>query len=273
MRLMDVGHEHAWESILAVLSSLGYQHIREVVGRVDACVDLPGVSMQEVGEALVGDRVVCRSRKDSFHRLSGKIQTYMTGGKSQLVRIYDKMAECRNDPSKAALVSERRWGEGVTKAVRVEFQLRNKGLKRHFQVGTIEELFANLGTITKWCTHEWFRISTKKVDRKNKNQSRACTSEFWKQVQEAFRSWTSAALPRTPKPRTLVPDLEQLKQQAVGCVSSIVAHVADGRDFMACWLELGREAMVEATEVVKVKQRKLAAAARVMYPHDPSIPF
>ena len=40
----------------------------------------------------------------------------------------------------------------------VEFQLRRKALKRHFSITTARELFDNLGTITKWCHDEWFRI-------------------------------------------------------------------------------------------------------------------
>lgn len=277
IRLMEVGHAHAWESVLAVLASLGYQHVREVVGRVDLCIDLPDESMDQVDEAVTGERLICRARKERLYRLRScegtKLETYSIGGKSQMIRIYDKAIECRNDPVKRAILRERRWGKSCDEAIRVEFQLRNKSLQRHFSVKTIAELFENLGTIAKWCTNDWFRIANKRVDRKNKNQSRAVVGAFWLRVQDAFQSWTGTALPRAPKARTLVPDLKQLKQQAVGCVSSLVAHVDDGRDFLDQWLELGREFMTRAEVAVITKRKKLAAACRVMYPADSEIPF
>ncbi len=271
--LMEFGHVKVWESLMAVLASLGYEHVREVVGRADLCIDLADESMQQVDEAVNGDRLVCRARKERLYRNCGKLETYNTGGKSQMIRIYDKAAECRNDPVKRAILRERRWGKSCDEAIRVEFQLRNKSLQRHFSVKTVAELFENIGTIAKWCTNDWFRIASKRVDRKNKNQSRAVTSAFWSMVQDAFQSWTGTALPRIPTPRAIVPDLKQLKQQAVGCVSSMVAHVDDGRDFLKQWIDLGREAMAEAEQAVKLKRYKLAAACRVMFVDDPEIPF
>ena len=269
LRLMEVGHEEAWSSLLQMLASLGYEHIREVASRVDPCVDLADRSMDEVVLAHGQDRLICRARSWAIRGKGKSAETYYRGSGPLLVRIYDKAVESQKDPIKQSVLIERRWGKRCKSAVRVEFQLRRKALKRHFSITTARELFDNLGTITKWCHDEWFRI-VDEFDRKNRNHARAETSEFWKEVQQAFESWTGTALPRVRNRRRLVPDLIQLKAQAVGCVVSIAAHV-DGQTFIDSWMTIGRELKEKAKQAVEQKRHELAAKARVI--PDSQIPF
>ena len=188
------------------------------------------------------------------------------------IRDSDKAAECKNDPVKQAMLIERRWGKFTTKAIRVEFQLRNKALKKFFNVRTVADLFAALGTIAKWCTHEWFRI-VEQFDRKNRNHARSEVTQLWRRVQEQFESWTGAAPARTPAPRRLAPNLDLLKQQAIGCVASISAHLDDGKDFLTQWKAIGVEALRHAEAKVAAKRTKLAAASRVFAAPDFHVPF
>ena len=87
---------------------------------------------------------------------------------------------------------------------------------------------------------------------------------------QAFESWTGTALPRVRSRRRLVPDLIQLKAQAVGCVVSIAAHV-DGQTFIDSWMTIGRELKEKAKQAVEQKRPELAAKARVI--PDSQIPF
>ena len=96
---------------------------------------------------------------------------------------------------------------------------------------------------------------------------------YKRQVQKSFESWTGEAQPRTPKKRSLVPDFKQLMQQAVGCITSKVAHV-EGNSFLDVWIDLGRKVACEANKAVELKRLKLAAAARVgPSVHESEIPF
>ena len=271
LRLMQVGHQEAWQSLLAVLASIGYEHVRDVVGRADLCTDHADRTMLEVEQAINGKQLICRARKSKRYENADKLETYVRGAGPLLVRIYDKGVECRNDPVKQAVLIERRWGQHCDNAVRVEFQLRNKALRRHFSIRTVAELFESLGTVAAWCNTEWFRI-VNDFDRKNRNHARAQVSEFWTEVQEAFQTWTGTALPRVPQAKKLVPDFKQLKRQAVGCVAAIAAHV-DGRRFIESWVEIGRELRDKAEEAIEQKRIKLAAASRLHVSPDNGIPF
>jgi hypothetical protein len=267
---MEVGHVEAWTSVLSVLASLGYAHQRDVVGRVDLCTDHADRRMEEVEAAVDQKRLICRARKAKRYETSDKLETYVRGSGPTLVRIYDKAVECRNDPVKRAVMIERRWGKRCFNAVRVEFQLRRKSLWRHFSVKTVDQLFASLGTISEWCATEWFRIADD-FDRENRNHARAETSEFWQEVQQRFKHWTGTALPRTSQQRSLVPDFEQLKQQAVGCVSSIAAHF--GEDFLTSWNDIGKDFVEKAEEAIPIKRMKLEAKQRAAFPDLADVPF
>ncbi len=265
LRLMEVGHEEAWASLCDVLSQLGFVLGETVVGRVDLCTDHAGESMQQIALAEHESRMICRARKKSLHKNGERLETYTVGAGAVKLRIYDKAVECRNDPVKQAIVAENRWGELPAQAIRVEFQLRNKALKRFFSVRSVEDLFANLGTIAKWCTSDWFRITGAAFDRKNRNHVRADTAGFWETVQKAFASWTGAPLPRKCGRRRFLPDFTQLAQQAVGCVASIVGQsekvLGDVQlEFMRVWVEIGHQLTGRAVEKIHEREASLAAA-------------
>lgn len=276
IRLMEAGHQVAWDAVMALLASIGYEHVSDIVGRADLCVDLPNQSMNDFRDAWNQDRVIRLARKWSIFGsgLRDDVQTISVGnGGSCSIRIYDKVQEVKNDPVKLAVMIEQRWnGQICEHATRVEFQLRNKALQKHFSIKSVADLFRQLGTVSQWCTGDWFRL-TNEFDRENRNHDRAGIDPLWQTVREAFSSWTGEAGQRTPKPRRLIPDFQQMKQQAVGCVTSLMASVDDGREFLSKWIEIGKQFVDDAAEVIELKREKLAARSRVIYVPDVEIPF
>ena len=274
IRLMEVGHVEAWDSLMGVLASLGYCHEREIVGRVDLCSDFANETMQPVQEAVIDHRFVARSKRDRIHRRLGKepiFETYTIGGKEISLRIYDKVREVRNDPVKQSILIQNRWGGSVESAIRVEFQIRGKALKRYFSIRSVADLFANLGTVTEWLTNDWFRI-VDSVDRENGNQRRAGPSAWWSMVQERFRQWTGESLPRVEASRRSMPDMAQLGKQLVGVGVSIAAHT--GQTLWQVLNQLAQDIRQVGNGKLEAKRIKLSAVGRCGVMIDESdIPF
>ena len=271
IRLMQVGHFEAWAQLMALLRSLGYEHEREVIGRIDPCVDLADESMKEVKASVWQGRIITKSASYSEHGKWERMETYARGKGPMMVRIYDKARECAKDPVKLAIMIASRWGKPCEEAMRVEFQLRRKTLQRVFAVRTAEEVFANLGTITHWCSHEWFRFTDRPVDRKNKNHKRSATSELWLRVQGRFSDWTSSPLPRIKPLQKVRPDFNALEKQAVGCIAKVAAHNTDG-DFKKEAIRIVEQYLADGQDSVIEKRQLLDAQSRVVI-DDAEIPF
>ena len=272
IRLMKVGHDRAWSELMTVLGSLGYEHIRDVVSRSDSCVDLADITMSEVKDCVRGERIICRAGSYAEHGKWEDMQTYSRGKGNTMVRIYNKARECEKDPVKRAIMIAHRWGKPCADALRVEFQLRRVTLQRHFSITTVSELFLNLGTITTWCSEKWFRLTDRRVDRKNKNQQRAESSEFWLTVQVKFQEWTCPALTRQRQERGEVrPDFQALEKQAVGCIAKIAAHKSEA-EFIAEGLRILKAYKQDGKDSVSEKRQLLSAQSRVVI-DDAEIPF
>ena len=270
--LMKIGHQRAWDDVKSLLTCLGFETIRDVVSRVDLCVDLPDVSMRPVQECVEDERIICRAGKYGEFGTFETMETYYRGKGPMLVRIYDKANEVKDDPIKKAVMVKMRWGDDQEKAVRVEFQLRRKTLAKRFSIQSTNELFKNLGTISKWSTEKWFRLTDRRVDRKNKNQSRAKNCEFWQTVQAKFRQWTIEAIERKPmKESEVVPDFQALEKQAIGCISKIAAH-KDGASFFDAAIRILKEYKKHGQKSTDEKRVLLASLNRVLI-DDSEIPF
>ena len=270
--LMKIGHKAAWEGVKGLLICLGFEIIRDVVSRVDLCVDLPLVTMDPVQTCVEDERIICRAGKYGEFGTFESMETYYRGKGPTMVRIYDKAKEVKDDPIKKAVLVKMRWGEKVEDAVRVEFQLRRKTLKKIFSIDSTNELFDNLGTIASWATNKWFRLTDRRVDRKNKNQSRAKNCWFWKLVIEKFEQWTDPALERKPaKDSEVQPNFQQLEKQAIGCISKIAAH-RDGDSFFDAAIRILKEYKEHGQKTTIEKREILASVNRVLI-DDSEIPF
>ena len=57
LTLMKIGHVDAWIGVKSLLDCLGFEAIRNVVSRVDLCVDLPNVTMEPVQFCVDDDSI------------------------------------------------------------------------------------------------------------------------------------------------------------------------------------------------------------------------
>lgn len=159
----------------------------EVLGRVDMCVDLPGVGMDPFWDAAQEKRYVtkCKIRSDIEHYS----RTLRFGQRPLSLCVYDKLRQVRSkqDPNLLDLMVDRRWGGVVPRrAVRVEFSLGRKKLK-DFGIGSPDGYFRLRGALAADLCTNWFRFTESKVDRRN--TSRAVTLPLWSQITEAFAAW------------------------------------------------------------------------------------
>ena len=272
LTLMKIGHVDAWIGVKSLLDCLGFEAIRNVVSRVDLCVDLPNVTMEPVQFCVDDERIICRAGKYGEFGTFENMETYYRGKGPMMVRIYDKAKEVKDDPIKKAVLEKMRWGGKVDDAVRVEFQLRRKTLKKRFSIESVDQLFENLGTVAVWSTEKWFRMTDRRVDRKNKNQSRAMNCWFWKLVIEKFGQWTGESIERKPsKDSEVLPNFQQLEKQAIGCISKIAAH-RDGASFFDAAIRILKEYKEHGQKTTIEKREVLASLNRVLI-DDSNIPF
>ncbi|MEM7811729.1 MAG: hypothetical protein AAF532_09660 [Planctomycetota bacterium] len=123
------GVDPLWKRCRAVLKHLGAEIVELRRSRVDACVDMPGLSMGGCHELYRAGLFVTPSEDDSVHRTAGKITgIYFGSGKGAAkVKLYDKTYEVehkrKNDPEyQAAMYS--RWGGTCEAATRLEVMTR-----------------------------------------------------------------------------------------------------------------------------------------------------
>ena len=186
-----------------IVRQAGGEIDREVLSRVDPCVDLPGVGMGPFWDAATEERYVTRAKE--LVKTKKHSRTVQVGVRPLSLCIYDKLARVRSkqDQDLLALMVERRWGGVVPRrAVRVEFSIGRAKLK-DFGIGSPDDYFRKRGDLVDHlCTH-WFRFTSDSIDRRN--TTRAATLPLWEQVHDAFAVWAGepngeilAPLPRGP---------------------------------------------------------------------------
>ena len=147
--------------------------------------------------------------------------TGITAGKAPLLlNIYDKVFERMGKVDQLYLQAliDRRWhGTVPHTAARVEYQIRRTWLIDN-GISSPEDFFCISGSLCEKLTHDWFRLTTEPVDRKNKHQSRAATHPLWIGVQEAFAELFGAPEGElVPIERDKVTPI-QLARQGRGCL-------------------------------------------------------
>jgi hypothetical protein len=253
------------EGALRLLASLGFQLKREVVGRLDVCVDLPDVDVEPFVLRMLARRCITRARKGVIYFDYPRSLTGFDIGESRVkLRIYDKLLETKSDPAKREYLVQRRWGGLPKAATRVEFQLSRDVLRESWNLEGCDELPSKLQHIVEWLICDWFRFTAEDVDRENKNQIRAEIWTGWLAVQEAFRQWVGRPTEPLEIPkRVKKPCVDRLVKQAMGCLASAVAmgdrNIASGTDLLWRSNELMRpNADAVAAEVL---QRRMALEA------------
>ncbi len=203
-----------------IIRQAGGEIDREVLSRVDPCVDLPGVGMDPFWDAATEERYVTRAKE--LVKTKKHSRTVQVGVRPLSLCIYDKLARVRSkqDPDLLDLMVARRWGGVVPRrAVRVEFCLGREKLKE-YGVGSPDDYFRLRGALVADLCTNWIRFTESKVDRRN--TTRAATLPLWLEVGEAFAAWAGqpsgevlAPLPRGPV------DVTGLFRQSYGVTKAI----------------------------------------------------
>ena len=242
---LELGDLGALELAYDIIRHLGGEIDQVKLSRIDFCVDMPGVGMDEFMAATREERFVTRGKYLRKIELFGN--TLEFGRPPIVLQIYDKRAEVRakQNPVRRALMVDRRWNGAVpAQAVRVEFRIGREKLKA-FGIDTPEDFYRKRRTLVDYLCRGWFRFTSNPVDRLN--TTRAITLPLWEQVHEAFAAW--AGMPNgevlEPLPRGPV-NVDHLLKQSYGITRAIGREV--GRNVVGydvhCDLVLG-EALYE----------------------------
>ena len=253
------GVEQAWEKVKTWFAELGATITDSRVSRVDPCVDIPGVGVDELCEAMEARNVVTRvkaANEDTYvrlHRTVGMKRTGLTMGVGTMLRVYDKAIECRDLAKRAWMIHKRWGGADQTKALRVEFQLRREflGAKKNKGdadgmigrpvIDTVEDYLAHRAELVKYLTTAWVRFVEPRADdlpHTYKTKTRAESLPIWKRVQSCFEAWAGEGNrgEHQQMPREYI-CVDPLIIQAIGCLESAAAAVQfpvnDPVDFLA----------------------------------------
>jgi len=219
-----------YELILGWLRAYGLNLEKEIVSRVDLCLDFVGL---HIGKTHVSnpDLWVTRARKFNLYYQDWNLTGVMLGKGVIALRVYDKALEIASNPTKALFFYDL-WNLSLPTAkkipvTRVEFQFRRDVLKEFSSpVTTVQELRESVDSLWQYATTRWARQADSPVDRKNRNQDKVNISDFWQMVQGVLFNIPLLAGRRCKK--NLHKNIESLKAQARGCLLSIAA--AAGHD-------------------------------------------
>lgn len=249
---LEYGDLGALELAYDIIRQMGGEIDQVKLSRIDVCLDMPGVGMDEFVAAANERRYVSRLKRhrdiESGDRGKESYGRTVKFGKLPLqLEVYDKLAEVRasRNSRKLELMVARRWnGEMPAQAVRVEFRVGREKLKE-FGIDSPEDFYRKRRTLVDYLCQAWFRFTSGPVDRLN--TSRAVTLPLWTQVHEAFAAWAGqpsgevlAPLPKGPV------NVDHLLKQSYGITRAIGREV--GRNVVGydvhCDLVLG-EALYE----------------------------
>ncbi len=214
-KCLECGGRGVLEAGRDIIKRAGGTIRKEMLWRVDLCLDLPSVGMDEFVTAYNEKRYIPGAKYRRADESSG-ISLYL--GKGPLcLRIYDKHAQLLSQASDYALnlVKDRRWhGMDEMQAVRVEFQLRRAAL-RNRGIDSPEDYFRKRGALARYLTTKWIRFTKGPVD--HRNTGRAATMPRWQEVQQGFGNWAGQPCGESlaPLPRDAV-NVDQLKKQGIG---------------------------------------------------------
>ena len=165
------------EKFLGWADSVGYKPmIKESMSRVDFCFDykLPEIDFNE-------DNFVSYSKKDSKHREGGAVQTFTLGKGDVVLRVYDKIAEIRQQSDKVWFFAL--WGV-ESDVWRIEWQIR-KPILKVFGIATFDELQEKQGGLLYYLAYDH---DTLRQPNDDSNRSRWPLHPLWNDLQEKIEN-------------------------------------------------------------------------------------
>jgi hypothetical protein len=165
------------ERFMGWAKRLGFEpYGSEGISRLDYCFDysLPEIDFDE-------DCFVSRSSKDSKHREDGKPQTFTFGRGDIVLRVYDKVAEIKQQSEKSWFFEL--WGGQYEDVWRIEWQVRKDVLRDH-GIKTFHDLDNRLGDLLKYLSEEHDTLRRPNGD---SNRSRWPLHPLWMDLQEKIK--------------------------------------------------------------------------------------
>lgn len=204
--------------------SLGFKPFKpEGLSRVDFTFDysLPVVDFDE-------NSFISLSHKDAKHRENGKAQTFQFGRDDVVLRIYDKVAEIKQQSSKIWFY--KLWGQdsGVW---RIEWQTR-KDVLRRFGIRTFADLNDQQGDLLRYLAGEH---TTLRIVGDDSNRSRWALHPLWVDLQAQIQQLNATGIYREVDEMGVLN--ERMMRMAIsinGYLKRIAAVrcLQNGKDFM-----------------------------------------
>ncbi len=232
--------------------------MKEQVSEVHLAVDFIGLDIKTLDIANQ-DRWIHRSHIFDPHYKHRKLTGVSIGKGDIMLRVYDKVAELKGSEHKQEVFTDLWQVSSYDEypVTRVEYQLRRPVLKefQHLEfcngVHTVKNFLFAIKSLWFYCTSDWAAFNKTIVDRKNKNQSKAKCSEFWKIVRSV--PWTGLHEMRREKP-VKHKNIEALRKQARGIFMSIAAFFISNPD--------------DINKIVKQSQALLEQDLRELYKEE-----
>jgi hypothetical protein len=183
----------------------------EIISRVDFAFDF------DLGEIdFDEDSFVTLSSKDSRYRESGRVQTFVFGKSDVVLRVYDKVAEIRQQSDKVWFYEL--WGQKEN-VWRVEWQVRKAMLKR-FGIVTFADLHEYSGDLLRYLAEKHDSL---RVPNGDSNRSRWPMHPLWESLLGTIRQYPGAGLYRNLDPTTA---LQERRLRDAIAVYGYLKHVA-----------------------------------------------
>jgi hypothetical protein len=227
-----VGAVEAHEKAEVFISALGGEPIELKLSRGDLCLDIANLSAFDLHELVKSGHFITHAShvRPAIDYLTDKITGFYAGKTPLYLTVYDKVAERMGKVDQLynqALIDRRWYGQLPRVAARIEYQLRRPWLLEK-GISTPRDFLDRRGSLTETLTKDWFRLTERKVDRRNKHQSRATTHPLWVGIQQAFQTVFGPSEGfLAPIKRNKITPIE-LAAQARGCIA-------------ACLLQMGIE--------------------------------
>ena len=234
--LMRHGLQRVYQLIIDILFSLGFQPFEELVSRADCQIMSQEYTVQDFLESLSDGRFVTLSRgklSSVASLATGKLESVTINSRNVELCVYDKLAElvhCDSSYQEAfASCYADNSGNLPATLTRFEFRFRSEIL-RNFGIKTVFDLFCSSASLLRWASSDWFRVL--KSPKTRGYEKRAKLSPLWSSVHQGFhrifsRFGFSTVQRNRAASRPAKERAARLVRQAVGCLGSAVALVAD----------------------------------------------
>lgn len=182
-----------WEFFHRIINSIGGKIEDEWIKRVDLCIDLPELELNEsLGAAARNQQFVASCTKSALYQEPDGLKGFSIGKSNRArVVIYDKLDDVmtnHNSVYRQAMVQKRWAGVVPSCATRVEFQigrewLKQYGLRKSADISRIGDIYDKLTSDSRGV----FRMTAEPVDRLNRHQNRSTTHPVWQRIVDIGR--------------------------------------------------------------------------------------